>query len=223
MSSPEAPCGLSREDAQDLISSDEPCLGQMPYMQMPDMMQAYDDPMFYGTMQGQAQQPMYCPADSSGAVMDETMSGMGLHNMLPQMSENSGASTQSVGPTEMYPQQWVGRQAGPGSGPSGAGQPPQMVQAYQVMAYPMPHQYHQGKRVTGGYQMMGYYPGNPTWQYTEGPCGPGWMAPAPPMHMMEMDMRMNMHQQQQPMHPGAMGMHNVRLPFTVWLIWEDLV
>lgn len=185
--SPEPPCSLTKEEAQELIMSDvlRPALEQLPPYMQPgqSIMDSYDEATYFEPFDVQQQQDMYCsqPATQMG---EGGLSRLPLPAILPQVSQNSGASAETAGPGGLggvYGGNW---DRAPEHKQNCTVAQPRLMQTVSVMAYPMPH-----AGFPGGYQavravgpeyptVVAYYPGNPGWQYQEILCN-GWVSSAP--------------------------------------------
>eukprot|EP00884_Botryococcus_braunii_P010643 jgi/Botrbrau1/19580/Bobra.0035s0063.1 len=216
-SSPGPSCGLTKEDAQELLMSGElrapSGLEQLSYMQEgQDLMETYDESSFFPPMEVQQQQGVFC-APAARQMMDSNIQRMSLPPMLPQMSESSGASAETAGPggrSAVYPSP-SGWARTPDTRQACAVAQPRLIQAFPVMAYPMPHH----AAFAGGYPqvrgeyptMVAYYQGNPGWQYGETLCST-WV-PSGPMPVMEeiMELTPTSAMMQPPPHMAQMHMH----------------
>jgi hypothetical protein len=190
--SPDPSCGLTKEDAQELLLSGElrppSGLEQLSYMQDGQDLMDYDESSFFPPMEVQ-QDDMFC-TPSAREIMENELPTMQIPNMLPQMSENSAASAETAGPrghASLYASStaWARTQD---TRQNCTVPQPRIIQAIPVMAYPMPHAgfpgTYQPGRVGPEYPtVVAYYQGNPAWQYGEPLCG-GWV-PSGPMPMME--------------------------------------
>lgn len=184
--SPEPPCSLTKEEAQELMMSDvlRPALEQLPqYMQDgQSMIDSYDDATFFEPFDVQEQQDVFCSQPRQ--IGDGQLPRLPLPAILPQVSQNSGASAETAGPGGLgaiYGGSWA---RAPDHQQHCTAQQPRLMQTVPVMAYPMPH-----AGFPGGYQalravgpeyptVVAYYSGAPGWQYQEILCN-GWVPSAP--------------------------------------------